>query len=110
EGQAKLVKDNLDQLGEPRQTTREARARQHPWHHPRRAQERATALEVAAEPEHRAGGGSDDFGITHFASGIFAVAHRLEQIVNETVYCQSTVVHRVLSLRLLCRNKILGED
>jgi hypothetical protein len=104
------VENNLDQPGQPRQTPRQARARKHAWHHARRVQERAALLEVAAKPEHRTERDSHDLGITNFAAGVFSVLHGLEQIVNETVYCQSTVVHRVLSLRLLCRNKILGED
>jgi hypothetical protein len=110
ERQSKLVENNLDQPGKPRQTPRQPRARKHAGHHAGRVQERAAVLEVAAKPEHRTEGDSHDLGITNFAAGVFSVLHGLEQIVNETVYCNGTVVHRVLSLRVLCRNKILGED
>jgi hypothetical protein len=51
------------------------------------------ARKVAAEAEHSDHGGGHHLSIGELGAPVFGVMHRLEQVVNEAVYCEGTVVH-----------------
>src|ERR1700759_3080999 len=87
------VKEHPYQIGEPRESAREPGAREHARHHPGRVEKRARPLEVAAEVEHGNDGRCHYFGVREMCARVFAVLDSLEQVVNETVYCEGTVVH-----------------
>jgi hypothetical protein len=57
-------------------------------------QEAACSLKVAAEEKHGNNGRAYYFRVGKLGARVFAVLHGLEQIVNKTVYCKGTVVHR----------------
>src|SRR5947209_2974214 len=89
-----LMKDHINQVIEPRESAREPRTTKHPGHHAGRMQKAASAFKVATKEEHSNNGGGDHFRVRELTARVLAVLHSLEQIVNKTVYCKGTVVHR----------------
>src|SRR5205085_5716922 len=58
------------------------------------SQERAAALDVAAEVEGCDKRGGDDFGVGQLASAVVLVADGLEQVIHNAVECGRVIDHR----------------
>ncbi len=105
-----LMKKPINQIRQPRQTSRKARPTQRVGKNLCFFNLVQRFLIVAAIIKHRNQSRGQNLSIIYLLAFIFLMIHHLEQIIQKAVYCSSALAHFESSPLFLSSNKILGED